>query len=32
MTEVTGRKRSRVYSYRAYLGILNEGTAPLAAP
>lgn len=27
--EVTGRKRSRVYSYRAYLSILNEGTASL---
>lgn len=28
--EVTGKKRGRVYSYRAYLDILNEGTAPLA--
>jgi Fic family protein len=27
--EVTGRKRGRVFSYRAYLDILNEGTAPL---
>ena len=28
--EVTGRKRGRVFAYRAYLDILNEGTAPLA--
>lgn len=28
--EVTGRRRGRVYAYRAYLDILNEGTAPLA--
>jgi Fic family protein len=27
--EVTGRKRGRVFGYRAYLDILNEGTAPL---
>jgi Fic family protein len=27
--EVTGRRRGRVYGYRAYLDILNEGTAPL---
>lgn len=30
--EVTGRKRGRVYGYRAYLDILNEGTAPLIDP
>jgi Fic family protein len=29
--EVTGRQRGRVYGYRAYLDILNEGTAPLPA-
>ncbi|MCY4590034.1 MAG: Fic family protein [Alphaproteobacteria bacterium] len=29
VTEVTGRRRGRVFSYRAYLDILNEGTAPL---
>lgn len=29
--EVTGRRRGRVFGYRAYLAILNEGTAPLAA-
>jgi Fic family protein len=29
--EVTGRKRGRVFGYRAYLDILNEGTAPLPA-
>jgi Fic family protein len=27
--EVTGRARGRVFSYVAYLSILNEGTAPL---
>lgn len=27
--EVTGRQRGRVYGYRAFLDILNEGTAPL---
>ena len=27
--EVTGRKRGRVFGYREYLDILNEGTAPL---
>ena len=26
--EITGRRRGRVFSYRAYLDILNEGTAP----
>jgi Fic family protein len=31
VNEVTGRKRGRVFSYRAYLDILNEGTAPLPA-
>jgi Fic family protein len=30
VNEVTGRKRDRVFSYRAYLDILNEGTAPLS--
>jgi Fic family protein len=29
--EVTGRRRGRVFGYRAYLDILNEGTAPLPA-
>jgi Fic family protein len=29
VNEVTGRRRGRVFSYRAYLDILNEGTAPL---
>ena len=29
--EVTGRRRDRVFGYRAYLDILNEGTAPLLA-
>ena len=29
VTEVTGKKRNRVFSYRAYLDILSEGTAPL---
>jgi Fic family protein len=29
VAEVTGRRRGRVFSYRAYLDILNEGTAPL---
>ncbi len=28
--EVTGRKRGRVFRYRAYLRVLNEGTTPLA--
>ncbi|RKH08260.1 Fic family protein [Corallococcus sp. CA053C] len=27
--EVTGRKRGRVFAYRGYLAILNEGTTPL---
>jgi Fic family protein len=27
--EITGRRRGRVFSYRAYLDILSEGTAPL---
>lgn len=31
LDEVTGRKRGRVFSYRRYLAILSEGTAPLAA-
>jgi Fic family protein len=29
--EVTGRKRGRVFAYRSYLAILNEGTTPLQA-
>ena len=29
--EVTGRRRGRVFAYRAYLDILGEDTAPLAA-
>jgi Fic family protein len=29
--EVTGRRRSRVFGYRAYLDILNEGTTPIPA-
>lgn len=29
--EVTGRKRARVFGYRRYLAILNEGTDPLPA-
>ncbi len=29
VTEITGRKRGRVFAYSAYLGILNEGTNPL---
>ncbi|WP_206453811.1 Fic family protein [Aurantimonas marina] len=29
LEEVTGRKRGRVFSYRRYLAILSEGTAPL---
>jgi Fic family protein len=28
--EITGRRRGRVFGYRAYLAILNEGTAPLS--
>ena len=27
--EVTGRRRGRVFGYRRYLAILNEGTEPL---
>ena len=30
--EVTGRKRGRVFSYRRYLSVLNEGTDPLSRP
>ena len=30
--EVTGRKRGRVFSYRRYLSVLNEGTDPLPQP
>ena len=29
VSEITGRKRERVFSYRRYLDILNEGTEPL---
>lgn len=29
VSEITGRKRERVFAYRAYLAILNEGTEPL---
>jgi Fic family protein len=29
IAEITGRRRGRVFSYRAYLDILGEGTAPL---
>jgi Fic family protein len=31
LNEITGRQRGRVFTYTAYLNILNEGTAPLAA-
>lgn len=31
LEEITGRKRGRVFSYRAYLNILSEGTDPLPA-
>lgn len=31
VVEVTGRQRGRVFGYRAYLDILNEGTTPLGA-
>lgn len=30
--EVTGRRRGRVFSYKEYLAILNEGTEPLPEP
>jgi Fic family protein len=30
LRELTGRQRGRIYSYHAYLAILNEGTDPLA--
>ncbi len=29
INEITGRRRGRVFSYPAYLAILNEGTTPL---
>ena len=29
VTETTGRRRGRVFSYKTYLDILSEGTAPL---
>ncbi|WP_071675662.1 Fic family protein [Nioella nitratireducens] len=28
-TEITGKRRNRVFSYQSYLDILSEGTAPL---
>ncbi len=28
VSEITGRRRERIYAYRAYLDILNEGTRP----
>ncbi|MBF0426794.1 MAG: Fic family protein [Magnetococcales bacterium] len=28
--EITGRRRNRIFRYRAYMDILNEGTEPLA--
>jgi Fic family protein len=31
LKEVTGRRRGRIFAYRAYLDILGEGTAPLQA-
>jgi len=31
VNEVTGRRRGRVFAYTAYVDILSEGTAPLAA-
>jgi Fic family protein len=31
VSEITGRRRGRVFGYSAYLGILNEGTNPLRA-
>lgn len=30
LTEMTGRKRNRIYSYAPYVGILGEDTQPLA--
>jgi hypothetical protein len=27
--EITGQRRNRIFSYEAYLNILNEGGAPL---
>ena len=29
VNEITGRRRGRVFGYRAYLDILNEGTSPI---
>jgi len=29
VTEITGKRRNRVFSYQSYLDILSEGTAPL---
>jgi Fic family protein len=29
--EVTGRRRGRVYAYRAYLDLLSEGVQPLSS-
>ena len=31
VAEISGRRRGRVFSYGAYLDILNEGTTPLPA-
>lgn len=28
--EITGRQRDRLFAYKAYLAILEEGTEPLA--
>ena len=30
VSEITGRRRDRVFTYRAYMDILNEGTTPLS--
>ena len=30
-TEVTGRRRDRVFAYTAYLNLLSQGTEPLQA-
>jgi len=31
VSEVTGRKRNRIFSYERYVRILSEGTEPLRA-
>lgn len=28
VTEITGRRRGRIYSYREYMNIMDEGMAP----